>query len=712
MSKAYVNWAILAPGSIAASMATAMMESAKKDTRVRLYAVGSRNLKKSQDFAENFGFEKAYGSYEELLDDPLVEAVYIANPHAFHFESVMKCLEKGKHVLCEKPAGCNSEQLTTMIETAKNKNLFFMEAMWTAFNPCIAQMKKWIDEERIGALKHVQSFFCNRIPYDPSNRLWAPSLAGGALLDLGLYNIYFAMMINNFSPVKSHSSNVRMRYGIDAWENVDITFENGVTTSFQSACDMINSGKSHEATIYGTNGFITCENFFMTQKAEIHIFKSEWGSDNEIVEIADVPFDVNGYEYEMLHATDCILKGKIVSDVHTPEKSITLCNMLDTLRKDWNFKYPFEQKYNDKEMAKYGKFFNQLCKKNEICSFWWDTNLLVNRVTLHSFDKVIDSVMECYKDSVYKKANGGFIEESAFDAVKNMKTGWNLGNSLDANRYKCVWNENSKSFEETVLLQGMQTETCWFEPVTTRAIIQYVKSLGFNSVRLPVTWIGHLDENEKIDNEWMQRVREIVDYILDSGMYCILNVHHDGGASGWIRVCEESFTQFGKRFVSIYEQMSSCFKDYDERLLFEGPNEVLDEKSSWSDPTENASDWVNKWNQLFVDTVRKSGGNNIKRNLVVQAPGGKRSPKTLSQFVIPEDVSPNHLIFDFHNYDPQSFCWWQNKNYPDPEETAFWNEKKHGDVIIKKFDELMAGTKDWNMPIICGEYGAWPKIIE
>lgn len=341
--KKYVNWAILAPGIIANSMAKAMMETAKTDKTVRLYAVGSRNLERSKAFAEKWGFEKAYGSYDELLADPAVDAVYVSNPHAFHFDSVMQCLKVGKHVLCEKPAGCNIEQLKTMQETARANNLFFMEAMWTAFNPAIRRMKQWISEGKIGELKHIESRFCNRIPFDPNHRLWAPELAGGALLDLGIYNIYFALMINDFSPVKERASIVKMENNIDAWNNVTYTFENGVTTNFQSAADRTAGTDSHDAVIYGTKGFITTKNFFLAQSAELHTFKNEWGNENEVTEVINEPFEVNGYEYEMIDATECILNGELESSVHTAEKSRLLCSYMDQLRADWKFKYPFEK---------------------------------------------------------------------------------------------------------------------------------------------------------------------------------------------------------------------------------------------------------------------------------------------------------------------------------------------------------------------------------
>lgn len=336
-----INWAILAPGNIANSMATAM-NGVKADGNINLYAVASRNLERAKSFAEKWNFQKAYGSYEELYNDPDVDAVYIANPHAFHFESVIACLNAGKHVLCEKPAGCSRDQLDKMIMLARSKNLFFMEAMWTAFNPCIAQIKKCIAEETIGKIKHIESHFCNRIAYDPKNRLYAPELAGGALLDLGIYNIYFAMMINDFSPIRDRSSNVRLLNGVDVWNSVNLTFENGVTTNFQSAADMPNATDNHEAVIFGEKGYIKVFNFFLAQKAEVHIYNNDNGNES-FVSIIDVPFRVNGYEYELIHATDCILNGKTESQVHTFKKSQNLCQIMDDLRGDWNMKYPWEK---------------------------------------------------------------------------------------------------------------------------------------------------------------------------------------------------------------------------------------------------------------------------------------------------------------------------------------------------------------------------------
>lgn len=368
---------------------------------------------------------------------------------------------------------------------------------------------------------------------------------------------------------------------------------------------------------------------------------------------------------------------------------------------------------NENEIAKYAKCINEVCKGFDIKTFWWDTSFLVDRKNLSCLQTVVDSIMDCWNDSTYEKSvkeKNIFVEESAKDAIKKIRTGWNLGNTLDAHKYKASFDSEKNIWTEQLNASGLETETIWHQPHTTSEMICYIKKLGFNAVRLPVTWVGHLDENNKIDSQWMARVKEIVDMIMDQNLYCILNVHHDGGEKGWVRACESSFNQFSKRLVSIYEQICKTFADYDERLLFEGVNEMLDENASWADPTENASIWINKWNQIFVDTVRKSGGNNIARNLVVMAGAGKETVPALQKFKMPKDCVDNHLIFEFHNYDPQRFCWPQNPAGTLKDETAIW-DSKFEDEIKNKFSQLMSEAKKFNVPMILGEYGAWPKEI-
>lgn len=341
--KDYVNWAVLAPGRIARSMADAMTGEEKAgNSKIRRYAVASRSKERADEFAAAHNFQKSYGSYDALFDDPDVDAVYIANPHAFHLEAAISALRSGKHVLCEKPAGCSLSQLDKMTGLARKNGLFFMEAMWTACNPCLAKVRAEISAGTIGNIMSIDSRFCNRNPYDPADRNYAPELAGGALLDLGIYNIYFAMMMTDFSPVIKTSSAVRMRGGVDVWNAVSLAFANGAVTNFQSAMDLPSTVPTHNAVIYGEKGFITMENFFMAQRAEIRLYKNIWGCESEVVRVIDEPFRTNGYEYELSHATDCILAGKPESDIHTHQKSRDLCAVMDSLRADWGMKYPWE----------------------------------------------------------------------------------------------------------------------------------------------------------------------------------------------------------------------------------------------------------------------------------------------------------------------------------------------------------------------------------
>ena len=149
--------------------------------------------------------------------------------------------------------------------------------------------------------------------------------------------------MTHFSPVTSRSSLVRIENTIDAWNSVTYKFESGATTTFQSACDMPSGSDTHDAIIFGTKGYITVQNFFMTQNAQVHVYKSEGGGENDIVENINIPFAANGYEYEMIETTSCILEGKTESAVHPHSHSLELCKMMDDLRGDWGMKYPFEK---------------------------------------------------------------------------------------------------------------------------------------------------------------------------------------------------------------------------------------------------------------------------------------------------------------------------------------------------------------------------------
>ena len=241
--------------------------------------------------------------------------------------------------------------------------------------------------------------------------------------------------------------------------------------------------------------------------------------------------------------------------------------------------------------------------------------------------------------------------ETATSAVANMKVGWNLGNTLDANSGSLdnMW------IEAWTQRRPSDYETAWGQPVTTRELLKMMKRAGFNAIRVPVTWWPHMEATFKsvswnnqtnslnpwnpetdpigtqIDEEWMNRVQEIVDYVIDEGMYCILNVHHDTGtySTSWIKASMANYNKNKNTFAAIWTQIANRFKNYDDKLIFEGYNEVLDPYDSWcfstlgrpngynSSDAADAYNAINSYAQSFVNTVRATGGNNTQRNLAL-----------------------------------------------------------------------------------------------
>ena len=247
--------------------------------------------------------------------------------------------------------------------------------------------------------------------------------------------------------------------------------------------------------------------------------------------------------------------------------------------------------------------------------------------------------------------------ETAQQAVKNMKVGWNLGNTLD-------------SSSGTTSTNWQDWETVWGQPITKPELMTMMRDAGFGAIRVPVTWYHHMDSNGKVDASWMHRVHEVVDYVLSTGMYCIVNVHHDTGENGWLFADETVYANQKARYEYLWQQIAEEFKDYDERLLFESYNEMLDSDKSWCfasfnstnryDATKAKSAYsaINKYAQSFVTTVRATGGNNAQRNLVVNTyaacsgSGNWNSHLTdpLSEMNLPTDNVANHIIFQVHTY--------------------------------------------------------------
>lgn len=283
-----------------------------------------------------------------------------------------------------------------------------------------------------------------------------------------------------------------------------------------------------------------------------------------------------------------------------------------------------------------------------------------------------------------------YLEMTPAEITADMKLGYNLGNSLDvcnADR------DGDGSADETA---EKVDETLWGNPIVTKEQIQFVKDSGFDSVRIPVTWRDHMDENYTIDSEWLDRVQEVVDYAHDLGMYVIINVHHDGGGDpqfgAWMRGASYDYEGVLKRYKTVWAQICERFKDYDGKLLFESLNEV-----GFDDlPQDKAYETLNNLNQEFVDLVRESGGNNDKRHLVIAGYWTDVAMTCNEKYTMPQDPA-EHSILSVHYYTPWEFCTTTNQHE--------WGSDAEVELMKSKVTQMKEYWVDKGTPVLIGEYG-------
>lgn len=287
--------------------------------------------------------------------------------------------------------------------------------------------------------------------------------------------------------------------------------------------------------------------------------------------------------------------------------------------------------------------------------------------------------------------NSTYIEESAKDAVSNMGLGFNLGNTMDAFDMNKSMSKNSVT----------DFETCWRQPVTTNAMMKFLKDGGINAVRVPVTWFQHMDSDGNVDKAWMDRVQQIVDYVINNGMYCVLNVHHDTGAESdgssihWIKADVQNHAANQSRFKSLWTQIATRFQDYGNKLVFEGYNEMLDASSTWNAPVDASSyTALNDYAQDFVDAVRATGGNNATRNLIVNTYAAANNDAVISNFKVPDDKVSGHIAVEIHTYDPWN--WFSSK--------GAWDSSCQTE-ITNMFTRLNNTFVSKGVPVVIGEYG-------
>jgi len=326
MEEKKIKWGILSTGWIAHKFATALQVAANSE----LYAVGSRSLGTARKFADEFHIPHAYGSYEELVNDPAVDVVYIATPHNLHLENTLLALDHQKHVLCEKPLGVNGREVLRMIEKAKEKNLFLMEALWSRFLPNIIKTKELIDSGEIGEVKLLTAFFSVKSDYGPEHRQYNIDLCGGTVLDTGIYNIFLSLLLLGKPKSISAIAGLSEQGG-----------DNSCSYSFKYDKDTLSimyssflANPAVVAEIHGTKGKIFLDHlWFCPGKVKLIYHDGR-------EKIFEFDFKGNGYEYEAEETAKCILAGKTQSDLWSWNDSIQLVSAMDTIRKQCGIVYP------------------------------------------------------------------------------------------------------------------------------------------------------------------------------------------------------------------------------------------------------------------------------------------------------------------------------------------------------------------------------------
>lgn len=314
------NWGIMATGKIAHTFAKAVVSVPD----ARLYACASRTAEKAADFGKLYGAEKSYGSYEELAADPDADIIYVASPMSCHYDNVKLCFEHGKNVLCEKSITMNSEQLAELIKIAKEKGLFFMEAMWMKCLPAFLKAKEWFADGRIGEIRAVRADFSNPVEYDPEDRLFRADLGGGALLDLGVYPISFITAFLGYEP-KQIFSEVNMGHGVDMDEAVIFRYENAYA-SMTAGFDIENDNR---AVIVGTEGRIAFDPwYFCTDTVRLY------DKNNRLAEESVTPHLCNGYEYEITEAQRSIADGLTESVLNPLCDTAGVMKIMDKIRSE------------------------------------------------------------------------------------------------------------------------------------------------------------------------------------------------------------------------------------------------------------------------------------------------------------------------------------------------------------------------------------------
>ncbi len=320
------NIAIMGAGNIATMMANTI----NKLDDVTLYAIASRDINKAKAFAEEFHVQHYYGSYEDLVKDDKVDLVYIATPHSHHFEQAKLCILHNKPILCEKAFMANAKQAKEILSLSKEKKIFVTEAIWPRYMPLLFTVRKLLEEDMIG---EITSLTANLgYPISDVPRVQDPALAGGALLDLGVYCLHFSSMILGDEIEELSGYSTKFTTGVDSQSAITIKYKN------QALALLLNTSLSEttkQGIIYGTKGYVVMDNINNFEGFTVY-------KNGQIILQEKAPQQITGFEYQVLESFQQIENGEIECTSVTHAQILSVMEQMDALRKAWNISYPFE----------------------------------------------------------------------------------------------------------------------------------------------------------------------------------------------------------------------------------------------------------------------------------------------------------------------------------------------------------------------------------
>lgn len=326
-----MNLGILGAGRIAATMADTLRKlNDSGNHTVRLYAVAARDLGRAQTFAMEHGAQRAYGSYEEMLEDPALDFVYIATPHSHHHQHIRLCADHGKHVLCEKAFTVNARQAQDALAYAKARGVLVTEAIWTRYQPMRQMIADVLSSGVIGTPTMLTANLC--YPVTGKERIVRPELAGGALLDVGVYCLNFAEMV--FGRAQGvQGSCTKGDTGVDLTDSITLTWPDGRMAVLNAGCNCLSD---RQGIVYGTKGFLVVENINNPQGYRVY------NDQYQLVQQASCPAQLTGYEYEVLETADCISRGVLECPSMPHHETLHMMEVMDHLRAQMGIVYPCE----------------------------------------------------------------------------------------------------------------------------------------------------------------------------------------------------------------------------------------------------------------------------------------------------------------------------------------------------------------------------------